>query len=82
MKDLAGGERVGVQFNVEAAQQHYMTATEPYKLPFSFLFFTIHLGQMTVCYCSPAHWPYLYLVFRDIFPGVKHDLNVFLQAIL
>lgn len=47
MKDLAGKERVGVQFNVEAAQQHYMTATEPYKLPFSFLFFTIHFGQMT-----------------------------------
>lgn len=42
-----------LEFSVEAAQQHYMTATEPPRLPF------VHTGQMTkVCYCSLAHWPY------------------------
>lgn len=41
------------------------------------LLYNIYWTKTLCQFFPPPHWPYPYLVLlRDIFPGVKHDLNV------
>lgn len=64
--------RVAVQFSKEAAQRHYMTATEPPKLPF--VKFILDECQSVLLFSCSLTLS-LPVLLRDIFPGVKPDLT-------